>query len=140
MTLRQKYTERPIPLLWPWIAKIFAIMFDHPLHMPLCPAHVLLFETTLGPFQPTLYVQTTATAVGASLEGNPYMQGGRCHQWILRPPAALLLALPAAARSCAIGALLVAQPLLDGVLVLAACDERAPSGSGRVAVVSFSLE
>ena len=54
--------------------------------------------------------------------------------------AALLLALPAAARSCAIGALLVAQPLLDGVLVLAVCDERAPSGSGRVAVVSFSLE
>ena len=66
------------------------------------------------------------------------MQGGRCRQWILRPPAGLLLALPAAARSCAIGALLVAQPLLDGVLVLAACDERAPGGSGRVAVVSFS--
>ena len=69
----------------------------------------------------------------------PYMPGGRCRQWRLRPPAALLLALPAVARSFAIGVLLVAQPLLDGVLVPAACDERAPSGSVRVAVVSFSL-
>ena len=49
---------------------IITVIVDHPLHVPLCPAHVLLCETTPGPLQPALDVQTAATAMGAPLEGN----------------------------------------------------------------------
>src|SRR5438128_1783803 len=46
-------------LLWPGMAMIITVIVNHPLHVSLCPAHLLLCETTLGPFQPALYVQTT---------------------------------------------------------------------------------
>ncbi len=53
---------------------IIAVMVNHPLHVPLGPAHVLLCEAAPGPLQPALDVQTAAIAMGAPLEGN-YIAG-----------------------------------------------------------------
>ena len=49
---------------------IITVIVDHPLHVPLGPAHVLLCETVPGPLQPALDMQTAAIAMGAPLEGN----------------------------------------------------------------------
>ncbi len=55
---------------------IITVIFNHPLHMPLRPAHMVLFDATLGPFQPTLYLQTAAKARGALLEGHHIFKTG----------------------------------------------------------------
>ncbi len=49
---------------------IITVIVDHPLHVPLCPAHVLLCDAAPGSLQPALDVQTAATAMGAPREGN----------------------------------------------------------------------
>jgi len=49
---------------------IITVIVNHPLHVPLGPAHVLLCEAAPGPLQPALNVQTAAIAIGAPLEDN----------------------------------------------------------------------
>ncbi len=47
---------------------VVTVIVNHPVDVTFCITHLFLFETTLGPFQPALYLITTAKKRGVSLE------------------------------------------------------------------------
>src|SRR5260370_41799947 len=47
---------------------VVTVIFNHPAHVTFCITHLFLFETTLGPFQPALYLITTAKKRRGSIE------------------------------------------------------------------------
>ena len=47
---------------------VIAVMFNHPAHVTFCITHLFLFEMMLNPFQPALYLKTTAEERRVSLE------------------------------------------------------------------------
>jgi hypothetical protein len=49
---------------------VVTVIVNHPLHVPFSITHPFLFATTLGPFQPALYLRTTTKKGGVPLEDN----------------------------------------------------------------------
>ena len=96
---------------------VITVMFNHPTYVTFCITHLFLFETMFSPFQPALYLKTTAEEEKCFPRRLPHIQDGRFHLWNYRLHGASLPARPIVAMSCAIGFLPVEQQQLDGVLV-----------------------
>ena len=61
---------RAVQLLWPGVAMIITIMFEHPLHVVLSPTH-LLFDLSLSfPFEPPLQTKTRGKLMVVSLKAD----------------------------------------------------------------------
>jgi hypothetical protein len=59
-----------VTFLRPGIPLVVTGMFDHSTHVTFCITHLFLFETTLHPFAPVLYVRATAKKRGVPVEEN----------------------------------------------------------------------
>jgi hypothetical protein len=47
---------------------VVTVIVNHPTHVTFCITHLFLFETTLDPFAPVLYVRATAKKRGVPVE------------------------------------------------------------------------
>src|SRR2546430_6311418 len=54
----------------PGVAVVIAIVVDHPLDVPLGPAHLLFFLAFPFPFEPALHPKARAKAKGLALKGD----------------------------------------------------------------------